>query len=218
MTDLIPPRPNAAGYKAQDWDPESYIWSGRLVIIGKGDKCTIKFEEPNGEIFAQCPVEPNAVEPVIDSSRYFVIKIKNGDRHALVGMGFTDRSDAFDFNATLQDQQNYVKNKKQSELARQQHDNQPKIDYSLKSGQTIHIPFNKASPTTNTPPAGKPSFGQPAAGASSGGGFLLSPPPPSGTKSRPPAQQQQQPQQQQSNNNNNNPFGTNDFGSSTSFF
>ncbi|GAM19083.1 hypothetical protein SAMD00019534_022580 [Acytostelium subglobosum LB1] len=193
----IPPRPGAAGYKAQDWDPSTYIWSGRLVIIAKGDHCTIKFEDPtSGEIFAQCPVEPNSVEPVIDSSRYFVIKIKDQNRHAVVGMGFTDRSDAFDFNATLQDHQNYVRNKKQSEIAKQNYDNTPKQDYSLKSGQTIHIPFKSTSATTNLPKV--TGSMQPT----SGGGFLLSPPPPSNSRSvaRPTGgavpQQQQQHQQQ----------------------
>lgn len=57
-------------------------------------------------MFAQCPVtSPNSVEPVTDSSRYFVLRLedeKNG-RHAFVGMGFTERPDAFDFNATLHD-------------------------------------------------------------------------------------------------------------------
>eukprot|EP01133_Synstelium_polycarpum_P003791 gene3791-4372_t len=171
-------------FRAQDWDPSTYIWSGRLVIVARGELCTIKFEDPaNGEIFAQCPVDQTSVEPVTDSSRYFVIKIKDGDRHALVGMGFTDRSDAFDFNATLQDHQNYCRNKKESAMARQNFDNAPKKDYSLKTGQTIHIPFK--APTSGT----SPSPSRPAAvltGVSSGGGFLLSPPPPSGNKSYAP--------------------------------
>jgi len=189
----IPPRPNAAGYKAQDWDPSTYIWSGRLVIVARGDLVTIRFEDPNnGEIFAQCPVDSTSVEPVIDSSRYFVIKIKDGERHAFVGMGFTDRSDAFDFNATLQDHQNYVKNKKDIEIARKNYDNQPKKDYSLKQGLTISIPLKSNSNASPKPPTSN----APVFTSSSGGGFLISPPPPSrGVRSV-----QSQPQQQQQNN------------------
>ena len=68
-----------------------------------------------------CPVDsfPGlAVEPVSDSSRYFVLRLKdpsgivhvfmylsflNEGRHAFVGLGFQDRGDAFDLNVTLQD-------------------------------------------------------------------------------------------------------------------
>lgn len=77
-----------------------------------------------GELFAVCPYEvhSNSVEAVLDSSRYFVLKIESdgkvffarergsvakGDyvigRHAFIGMGFQERTDAFDFNVTLQD-------------------------------------------------------------------------------------------------------------------
>ena len=45
--------------------------------------CTFQFEplfSHSGELFAQCPVEAHpgiAVEPVMDSSRYFVLRIKD---------------------------------------------------------------------------------------------------------------------------------------------
>ena len=87
----------------------------------------------SGELFAVCPVDsfPGlAVEPVSDSSRYFVLRLKDpsgicspsisslcylshyclfiiflyslcSGRHAFVGLGFQDRGDAFDFNVSL---------------------------------------------------------------------------------------------------------------------
>lgn len=39
----------------------------------------MKLEDPsNGDIFAVCPVSDTSVEPVNDSSRYFVLRIEDG--------------------------------------------------------------------------------------------------------------------------------------------
>jgi hypothetical protein len=67
---------------------------------------------PTGQLFAQCPYDASgsSVEQVTDSSRYFVLKIQDvaSGRHAFVGLGFTDRNEAFDFNVALQDHQKYA--------------------------------------------------------------------------------------------------------------
>ncbi|KAG2441073.1 hypothetical protein HXX76_003926 [Chlamydomonas incerta] len=61
----------------------------------------------SGELFAVCPVPYGqrnvAVEPVTDSSRYYVLRVEDPTtkRHAFLGMGFDNRTDAFDFNEAL---------------------------------------------------------------------------------------------------------------------
>jgi len=167
----IPPRHTSSGYKAADWNVSSFIWSGKLVITSKGEKCFIKLISPDkGDIFAICPYSPTSVEPVSDSSRYFVLKIDDGSgRHAFVGMGFTERSEAFDFNAALQDHSRYVKQKKEGELASKRLESQPPLNLSLNQNEKIVVNIKtkaKSSPSTsNTGPLQ--------------GGLL--PPPPSAT-------------------------------------
>ena len=56
-------------------------------------------------MFAEAPITEfptKSIEPVSDSSRYFVLKIENQGRSAFIGVGFADRSDSFDFNVALQ--------------------------------------------------------------------------------------------------------------------
>lgn len=62
----------------------------------------------SGEEFASCLIpegeRAQAVEPVTDSSRYFVLRLvdpANPRKRAFLGLGFTDRAEAFDFNVAL---------------------------------------------------------------------------------------------------------------------
>ncbi|XP_066528000.1 adaptin ear-binding coat-associated protein 2 isoform X2 [Hoplias malabaricus] len=115
-----------------------------MKITAKNKTAFIKLEDKNtGELFAQAPVEQypgSAVEAVTDSSRYFVIRIEDGNgRHAFIGIGFADRGDSFDFNVALQDHFKWVK--QESELAKQEanQSSAPKLDLGFKEGQTIKI-------------------------------------------------------------------------------
>lgn len=182
----IPPRPSAQGYKAGDWPDSDLIWQGRLVVVERGEQAVIRLvDAQSGATFAECPVAPGSVEPVLDSSRYFVLRVEDPatKRHAFLGMGFQERSEAFDFNATLQDHDRRVADARA--LARRSAQPAPAVDYSLHAGQTIHVEL-KAAPTTAAGTAAKHAAPAPAhhgAGVmfSANGGLL---PPPPGSRSR----------------------------------
>ncbi|XP_053107802.1 adaptin ear-binding coat-associated protein 1 [Hemicordylus capensis] len=172
----IPPRASNRGYRASDWKLDQPDWTGRLRITSKGKIAYIKLEDKvSGELFAQAPIDQYpgiAVETVTDSSRYFVIRIQDGNgRSAFIGIGFGDRGDAFDFNVSLQDHFKWVKQETEISKESQETDSRPKLDLGFKEGQTIKLNIgnmpSKKSGTTKPRSAGS-------------GGLSLLPPPPGG--------------------------------------
>ncbi|GER50625.1 adaptin ear-binding coat-associated protein 2 [Striga asiatica] len=117
----IPPRPTSGGYKCGEWLQSDKIWTGRLRVVSCNSRCEIRLEDPSsGDLFAACFVNPGqreiAVEPALDSSRYFVLRIEDGrGKHAFIGLGFNERNEAFDFNVALSDHEKYVKREVEKE-------------------------------------------------------------------------------------------------------
>ncbi|XP_015901685.1 uncharacterized protein At1g03900 [Ziziphus jujuba] len=142
---LIPPRKTAASYRADEWDVNKWAWEGILKVISKGEDCIIRLEDKNtGELYARAFLrngEPHPVEPVIDSSRYFVLRIEENIggrlRHAFIGIGFRERTEAYDFQAALHDHMKYLNKKKTAEEMEQQFQKTSSVDYSLKEGETL---------------------------------------------------------------------------------
>ncbi|KAI4333885.1 hypothetical protein L6164_018639 [Bauhinia variegata] len=142
---LIPPRKSAASYRADEWDVNKWAWEGILKVISKGEECIIRLEDKKtGELYARAFLrngEPHPVEPVIDSSRYFVLRIEENIggrlRHAFIGIGFRERTEAYDFQAALHDHMKYLNKKKTAEEMEQHYQQTSSVDYSLKEGETL---------------------------------------------------------------------------------
>lgn len=138
----IPPLLKSEGHRASDWNVDSFLWKGRLRLVTIRDELSIRLEDgETGELFAACPYDATngSVETVVDSSRYFVIRVVDPEtgKHAYLGMGFADRSEAFDFNVALQDFSRQTK--LSSEPSKDEGSLAPPVDYSLKEGQTISL-------------------------------------------------------------------------------
>ena len=67
--------------RAADWNLNEPQWTGRMRLVYKDSECVLKLEDKNsGELFAKCPIDKYpgvAIEPVSDSSRYFVLRIQD---------------------------------------------------------------------------------------------------------------------------------------------
>ncbi|CAA2959895.1 adaptin ear-binding coat-associated 1 [Olea europaea subsp. europaea] len=196
----IPPRSTSGGYKCGEWLQSDKIWTGRLRVVSCKTRCEIRLEYPNsGELFAACFANPgqreSSVEPVLDSSRYFVLKIEDGQgKHAFIGLGFNERNEAFDFNVALSDHEKYAKREGDKDVGvngggegsnEENHiDIHPAVNHRLKEGETIRINVkNQVSGGTGMLSAAGLASGLSGTGKSKTLGLA---PPPSGGKIRSP--------------------------------
>ncbi|ESK94156.1 adaptin ear-binding coat-associated protein 1 [Moniliophthora roreri MCA 2997] len=182
------------GYRAQDWgDLAAPLWKGRMRIIEKSTGVSILLEDSQtGAMFARAEYDPAkpCVEAVLDSSRYFVVRVEDSGKKAYIGLGFAERTDSFDFNVALQDytkRWKAAKNPPTSDEAETVTPSPhipagPKKDYSLKEGQTFSISIpgrKKPDAESSSSLLGSDNV---SSGFGSGGGIPLLPPPPGGKR------------------------------------
>ena len=92
----------SSGWSATELTEE--LWQGTVKVVDRGVFSGILLtDRVTDELFAVCPIEEE-VERCTDSSRYFIVKVKNArdGKTSRVGLAFNERSQAFDFNIALE--------------------------------------------------------------------------------------------------------------------
>ena len=100
------------------------------LLTRSDDTAVLRLEtEDTGELFAACPLPRSgpvaaAVEPVIDSSRYIVLRVVDDatKRHAFLGLGFRSRDAASDLKMALADYEKQLQRSAEAARRRDAHD------------------------------------------------------------------------------------------------
>lgn len=215
---LPPSSPSSSTYLASSWTslPQNPIFTSRLRILEtslspettelKVDillESTTSSSDNNGQpqLFAAAPyTTPAIVTPCSDSSRFFALRVSDPGtgKKATLGVGFEERSDAFDFNLALQECGKSLGFGGQQQPEREKKEKtEEKKDWSLKEGETITINLGGKFGRRNQGQGGEKkeeeeggggkslnSFALPPPPGNGGGGFILPPPPPSASEAR----------------------------------
>eukprot|EP00586_Coscinodiscus_wailesii_P019485 CAMPEP_0172504042 /NCGR_PEP_ID=MMETSP1066-20121228/174808_1 /TAXON_ID=671091 /ORGANISM="Coscinodiscus wailesii, Strain CCMP2513" /LENGTH=265 /DNA_ID=CAMNT_0013280035 /DNA_START=82 /DNA_END=876 /DNA_ORIENTATION=+ len=170
----IPPMKSSGGHRAEDWNLANPLATCSLDMIRQDSTLLInilssrpKNDGPKGAtenfLFAQSKIKyddnPNMqhwVENVVDSSRYFVVRISDEKRkrEAHIGLGFRERNDATDFKMGLMEYVKMMKREKMAEEMIKTHDSEDAegspegvassplaalSKLTLKEGEKIHV-------------------------------------------------------------------------------
>jgi hypothetical protein len=155
----IPPITSNKGFAAGSWTSQTkptaqQIFTARLRVfetsINGKIKADIVLEDgTTGDLFAAAPYTSTAVvQQANDSSRFFAIRVQGeGGMKATLGIGFEDRSPAFDFGIALNEVRKVLgmdENAAGASGARgaatkSNAVQELKQDFSLKEGEKIHI-------------------------------------------------------------------------------
>ncbi|RDA84691.1 hypothetical protein CP532_2759 [Ophiocordyceps camponoti-leonardi (nom. inval.)] len=189
----IPPLSSMRGHSAASWtiDESRHIFTARLRVIETCSaaaelKVDVVLEDPaSGQLFAAAPyTDEHVVEPTLDSSRFFALAVRDPNgRRAVLGIGFQERSDAFDLSVALQEARRNLGWADAGAQQRAQANTAAKDaakDYSLKDGETITVSLGKSN-------LGRRQQQEPAAGSESASETappVPLPPPPSAQDAR----------------------------------
>lgn len=179
----IPPLTSLRGHNASSWT--HHIFTARLRVMetttGDGLKVDVVLEDPeSGQLFAAAPyMDRTVVEASVDSSRFFALTVRDPEgRRAVLGIGFEDRSEAFDFYVALQEAAKSLGWSQGVHSASEGASKDVAKDYSLKDGETITVSLgSSAVGRRKTPPAQDPVTEPEPLSPPPGLSFPLPPPP-----------------------------------------
>jgi len=194
----IPPITSTKGFSAGSWTSPNQptaqqIFTARLRIIETTLDSKVKVDialedEKNGDLFAAAPYTSTAVvQQANDSSRFFAVRVQGeGGMKATLGIGFEDRSPAFDFSIGLGEARKVLGMENaaaaqpgRGQQSREKIEQESKKDFSLKEGETLHVQVGQKGRRTPSP--------NKAATSDEGAAlFSIAPPPPAG-KATPPS-------------------------------
>jgi len=200
----LPTMKTAGGHRAEDWNLAKPIETCSLVVQRCDDELQLTFRKQSDDsVFARSVMDLNAhddiqyyCEEVVDSSRYFCIRINDdkSGREARIGMGFRERDYASNFRMSLQDYQASLRRERKAHELQEayaatavddpsggNHDSSSS-NLSLKQGEKIHV--NRGGKSTITRGGDGGTDGS-ASNHPSSSPILLKKPPPS------PAQQEE---------------------------
>ena len=198
----VPPLTSTKGYQASQWTANQTqpIFNARLRLVETAiptnpsasdspEKVTndLLLEDPStAQLFAACPYDKvSAVEQTTDSSRFFALTVVDpgSKRKATLGIGFEERSDAFDFNIALQDarrvlglDQSKPGQRPGRSTAAAPQKQEVKRDFSLKEGEMITVNIGGRAGAS---PGGKAK--REDEGANAAALFSIKPPPSPGS-------------------------------------
>ncbi|MCJ1293106.1 hypothetical protein MMC34_004659 [Xylographa carneopallida] len=164
---------------------------------------TLLLEDPTtGALFAACPyTSPASVSATLDSTRFFALRVVGeGGRRAVLGVGFEERAEAFDFGVVLQEVRKVLgmdgvvggaekgrrKAAGKENVGMQGEGEGARRDWSLKEGESIRVDVGGRGigrERREGEGQGAGWIAPPSAGVGEGGGgeggvgFLLPPPP-----------------------------------------
>lgn len=187
----IPPITSTSGFLASSWTSPTQptaqqIFTARLRIIETTIESKVKIDivledGSTGDLFAAAPYTGTAaVQQANDSSRFFAIRVQgDGGMKATLGIGFEDRSPAFDFSIGLGEARKVLQIDNSAALphgkgpqSKSNVEQDSKKDFRLKEGQKIHIEVGQKGRRAASP--------NNAATSDSSALFSIAPPPPAG--------------------------------------
>mmetsp|Transcript_27010 Transcript_27010/g.65552 ORF Transcript_27010/g.65552 Transcript_27010/m.65552 type:complete len:252 (-) Transcript_27010:310-1065(-) len=134
----VPPMATSGGHRAENWDLSNPLQTCGFQVERRDNDLFLLFTTENHtKLFALAKCQNNparSVEPVMDSSRYFVTHIQNNHgKSALIGFGFRDRDVAIDLLGNLQQFQKSIERELQAKSMKM------KEIPRLGEGEKIHI-------------------------------------------------------------------------------